>query len=116
MPEEMSESFICPITGNAFVTPVITRDGHTYEEDAIRQWFALGHRTSPLTNLPLRSTALVPNLTLRRAMDEEASRKRKREGEEKKTLSNFEAHLARTIRAWGDQDGLSPWLVKVRAQ
>jgi len=46
------------------VDPVICSDGTTYERAAIEAWLA-GHSTSPLTNLPLEHTDLVPNLALR---------------------------------------------------
>ncbi len=29
--------------------PVIAADGHSYEKEAITQWFSSGHNTSPLT-------------------------------------------------------------------
>ena len=56
---------VCPITQDSFVDPVVTADGHTYERWAIQAWFNTGRTTSPLTNLPLRSLDLFPNLALR---------------------------------------------------
>merc|ERR1719265_65194 len=50
----------CPITGEAMRKPVMTCDGHVYEEDAIKRWFEQGRRTSPLTNLELLNTNLQP--------------------------------------------------------
>lgn len=43
------------------------QDGNTYEESAIRDWISR-HPTSPMTNLPLSSFQLVPNLNLRSAI------------------------------------------------
>jgi len=40
------------------VNPVVTCDGHIYEEEAIKRWFAQGKQTSPLTNLQLASLEL----------------------------------------------------------
>ena len=41
-------------------------DGHTYERVAIEEWLATGSRTSPTTNEPLQSTALIPQFTVKR--------------------------------------------------
>ena len=49
--------------------PVVCDDGHSYEETAIRRWLELSRR-SPMTNEPLRSAHVVPNVALRRAIDE----------------------------------------------
>jgi hypothetical protein len=40
---------------------------HRYEREAIAGWIAT-HSTSPMTNLPLASMALTPNLALRSAI------------------------------------------------
>ena len=50
-------------------------DGHTYEKVAIEQWF-LKARTSPTTNEPLASLALLPNHAIRCAIAEEMERRR----------------------------------------
>jgi hypothetical protein len=42
---------------------------HRYEREAIAGWIAT-HSTSPMTNLPLASMALTPNLALRSAIKE----------------------------------------------
>ncbi len=59
---------VCPITHEPFVDPVVTADGHTYERWAIERWFEDGNFTSPLTNLPLSSRRLAPNVALRLAL------------------------------------------------
>jgi len=56
--------FFCPITQDIMTDPVCTIDGHTYEREAIEQWF-IHHNTSPLTGLPLASLNLRPNMGLR---------------------------------------------------
>jgi U-box domain len=50
--------------------PYIAADGFTYEKDAIRQWLRRGHNTSPMTNLALQHSNLIPNLVLRSAIRE----------------------------------------------
>jgi hypothetical protein len=53
----------CPITQSAATHPVITADGQTYEEEALRQWFRRCQQqagrgkarfTSPTTNCELK--------------------------------------------------------------
>ena len=43
-------------------------DGHTYEREAIQNWFLTGRQTSPMTNAPLEDQKLVPNRALRKAI------------------------------------------------
>jgi len=57
---------MCPISYTLFEDPVFTADGQTYERASIRRWFDDGHSTSPLTNLKLPHTKLVPNFAMRR--------------------------------------------------
>ncbi|KAF3793586.1 putative LRR receptor-like serine/threonine-protein kinase [Nymphaea thermarum] len=48
--------------------PHLAADGYTYEKEAIQVWLNGGHRTSPMTNLPLSHSNLTPNLALRSAI------------------------------------------------
>jgi ubiquitin-protein ligase/uncharacterized protein YegL len=50
----------CPMTQELFQEPVVTQDGHTYEDAAIRKWLRMA-QTSPLTGLRLSSTQLHVN-------------------------------------------------------
>lgn len=43
------QAFICPITREIMIEPVLCIDGHTFEKEAILAWFATGHISSPLT-------------------------------------------------------------------
>ncbi|KAK7242761.1 sacsin [Aureococcus anophagefferens] len=61
---EPPAEFLCAITRECMVDPVIAADGFSYERSAIERWFR-AKRTSPQTNAPLASTALVPNIALR---------------------------------------------------
>ncbi|GMH36460.1 hypothetical protein BSKO_04328 [Bryopsis sp. KO-2023] len=69
----------CPLTQKPLQDPVIADDGHTYEREAIQRWLDSGYRRSPLTNLPLSSTRLLPNhmaksiLTIRQASGQSQS-------------------------------------------
>lgn len=64
------QSFKCPITHEVMRDPVMTQDGHVYESDAIQEWFRRGHRTSPVTGAVLVNLALLPEVPLRRAIEE----------------------------------------------
>jgi hypothetical protein len=52
------------------VDPVVVLDGHSYSSDAIQDWFRLGRLSSPCTNERLASHQLVPNHSLRKAMEQ----------------------------------------------
>ena len=59
----------CPITQEVMEDPVVCADGMTYERAYIESWL-LAHDTSPLTNQPLASKMLVPNIALKQAIGE----------------------------------------------
>uniref|UniRef100_A0A5B6YL82 RING-type E3 ubiquitin transferase n=1 Tax=Davidia involucrata TaxID=16924 RepID=A0A5B6YL82_DAVIN len=62
--------FICPIFQEIMQDPHVAADGFTYEAEALRGWLESGHDTSPMTNLKLAHCNLVPNHTLRSAIQE----------------------------------------------
>ena len=62
--EDVPEAFICPLTLEVMVDPVIASDGHCYERLAIEEWFQKS-KMSPITGVPLQTTLLFPNFTLK---------------------------------------------------
>ncbi|XP_018539263.1 WD repeat, SAM and U-box domain-containing protein 1 isoform X2 [Lates calcarifer] len=62
------DEFLCPITRELMKEPVIAADGYSYEREAIESWINTKNRSSPMTNLPLLTTLLTPNHTLRMAI------------------------------------------------
>ncbi|KAF6732651.1 WD repeat, SAM and U-box domain-containing protein 1 [Oryzias melastigma] len=62
------DEFTCPITRELMREPVIAADGYSYEREAIESWINTKNRTSPMTNLPLLTTLLTPNHTLKMAI------------------------------------------------
>lgn len=56
--------FLCPITHDVMVEPVLAADGHSYEHESIARWLR-DHKTSPVTGKILSSKQLTPNLHLR---------------------------------------------------
>ena len=65
--ENIPPHFICPINKEIMIRPVFASDGYTYEADAIEKWFDATQTKarSPITNLPLTDTILIPNYGLR---------------------------------------------------
>jgi len=61
--------YLCPITLEIMVDPVMTSDGDTYERAAIEEWFSLGNTTSPRTRRSLPNQNLISNNTLRRVIE-----------------------------------------------
>ena len=62
--EPTSDSFICCISRELMVDPVICSDGHTYDRKNIQKWLEISSR-SPKTNLILSNKTLIPNLAIR---------------------------------------------------
>ncbi|KAM3877494.1 WD repeat, SAM and U-box domain-containing protein 1 [Diretmus argenteus] len=62
------DEFLCPITRELMREPVIAADGYSYEKEAIESWINTKNRSSPMTNLPLFTTLLTPNHTLKMAI------------------------------------------------
>ena len=62
-------SFLCPISLELMLDPVICADGQSYERDNIVAWLD-ENNTSPVTGLPFPSRALIPNYALRDAIDD----------------------------------------------
>ncbi|XP_044744374.1 WD repeat, SAM and U-box domain-containing protein 1-like isoform X2 [Coccinella septempunctata] len=66
--EDIPYDFLCPITHEVMLEPVVCSDGFTYERRAITEWFMAGKYTSPMTNEPLVTTAYKMNNELRNAI------------------------------------------------
>jgi hypothetical protein len=62
------DELLCPITGELFIDPVVAADGHSYERVAFARWMN-ERQVSPLTNLPLKSTNVVPNTALKKLVE-----------------------------------------------
>ena len=59
-----NDDLTCPITLELFRDPVVAKDGHVYEREAITRWI-LQHGTSPFTREPLQINDLRPDDRLR---------------------------------------------------
>lgn len=61
---EVPPHFICPITREVMLYPVVASDGQSYEKFAIVAWLK-EHNTSPMTNKIMKSNKIIQNFTLR---------------------------------------------------
>ncbi|KAM0062844.1 putative transcription factor C2H2 family [Helianthus debilis subsp. tardiflorus] len=60
------DEFKCPVSLEIMSDPVILSSGHTFDRFSIQRWLDAGHRTCPVTKLPLSSNpSLIPNHALR---------------------------------------------------
>ena len=62
---EVPPELQCPLSFEVMSDPVMNVAGQTYERSAIEKWFAMGHRTDPMSGAVLESTFLVPNVLVR---------------------------------------------------
>ena len=63
------ENFICPISFEIMLDPVVTADGYTFERSAISRWLE-GHNTSPLTGLELENKTLTSIFAFKNSIEE----------------------------------------------
>jgi len=69
MSTKIPNEWLCPITTEIMINPVIGRDGHTYEKEAIEKWLD-NKNTSPITNVVMHKDDLVPNIALRKIIQD----------------------------------------------
>lgn len=62
-------SFVCPLTGQIMLDPVITCTGYSYERSAIEKWLK-NNNTCPTTKVVLSNKNLLPNHTLKKFIEE----------------------------------------------
>eukprot|EP00935_MAST-01C_sp_MAST-1C-sp1_P001750 g1750.t1 len=60
---EVPDDYLCPITRELMVDPVIAADGFAYEREAIERWVQT-KKSSPKTNLALNHTMFAPHTNL----------------------------------------------------
>ena len=66
--KSLEDNFTCSISGEIFRNPVVAQDGHTYERASIERWLTI-KKTSPMTNQRMLHDTLIPNHTLKSAID-----------------------------------------------
>ncbi|XP_059439083.1 U-box domain-containing protein 8 [Corylus avellana] len=66
MTTQLPDDFKCPISLEIMSDPVILSSGHTFDRSSIQRWLDAGHRSCPVTKLPLPDNpVLIPNHALR---------------------------------------------------
>lgn len=63
--EELLTDFLCPITQEIFINPVIAEDGNCYEKYAIEYWLTHGNIRTPLSPQPV-PIKFIPNISLKK--------------------------------------------------
>ncbi|CAJ2663085.1 unnamed protein product [Trifolium pratense] len=91
---EPLQSFYCPITHDVMVEPVETSSDQTFERSAIEKWFEEGNKLCPLTMIPLDTSVLRPNKTLKQSIEE---------WKDRNTMITI-ATLKEKIHQFGDDD------------
>ena len=59
------KEYVCPISMELMVDPVVAQDGLTYERESIARWFSTGKTRSPVTNAELPDQTLIQNHAVR---------------------------------------------------
>ncbi|XP_010250472.1 PREDICTED: U-box domain-containing protein 44-like isoform X2 [Nelumbo nucifera] len=62
------DSFTCPLCKDIMTDPVAILCGHSFERQAIQEYFRIGETTCPTCRLHLPSQELTPNLSLRNSI------------------------------------------------
>ena len=62
------DEFICPITYELLMDPMVAQDGHTYEKASIETWLKTNHK-SPLTAEAMGDN-IVPNFNLKKLIQD----------------------------------------------
>ncbi|KAG7394873.1 hypothetical protein PHYBOEH_004526 [Phytophthora boehmeriae] len=100
------EQLICPITGCAMKDPVVAADGHSYEREAILQWFR-NSDMSPMTGMHMPTTQVFPNFTLRQLSEEVQAAAARRQQAKRRRHRRLSATVAqKTEHTSQEQDGL----------
>jgi len=61
---ETPVEFLCPITGQLMIDPLMCRTGFNFERNAILEWLQKHSQTCPMTRKAIRASDLVPNCAL----------------------------------------------------
>jgi hypothetical protein len=65
MSAQHPKNFVCPLTKDLMIDPVMDSEGNSYEREAIMRWLSLVP-TSPITHMPLTENDLCDNNALRK--------------------------------------------------
>ncbi|CAI5727541.1 hypothetical protein KXD40_005624 [Peronospora effusa] len=91
--EPVPEQLIGPITGCPMLDPVVAADGHSYEREAILQWFATSD-ISPMTGMHMPTKQIFSNFTLRQLSEEVQAAATRRQQAKRRRHHRHSAALA----------------------
>ncbi|CAI5724230.1 unnamed protein product [Peronospora destructor] len=91
--EPVPEQLIGPITGCPMLDPVVAADGHSYEREAILQWFATSD-ISPMTGMHMPTKQIFSNFTLRQLSEEVQAAATRRQQAKRRHRHRHSAALA----------------------
>ncbi|EDQ92110.1 uncharacterized protein MONBRDRAFT_22946 [Monosiga brevicollis MX1] len=98
---EIPNEYLCSITYDIMVDPVVAADGFSYERESIARWFE-EHTTSPMTGKELPSRILLPNHALRIVIRDFCEQKGVQLADlpvqQELSASDVQRHLASTVR------------------
>jgi len=97
--ELLPPSCRCPITQDVFLSPVVASDGHTYEKQALLNWFSSGSYTSPMTRVQLNPRALYPNRAMKALIDD-YKKLHRRHSQLEATMSEDDGDESTTQSTW----------------
>jgi U-box domain len=91
--------FLCPISMAVMVDPwTDPASGITYEREAIKAWLIRGKQKCPITRRDLQASSLVPNLKLKRAINEWQQEQRKNGVDDNPDVNDLPRSLSKS--AW----------------
>ena len=64
------DKYLCPITRQIMIEPVVDALGNTYDKEAIQAWLKTKKNTSPKTNQELPNQNLTPNNSIKAEITE----------------------------------------------
>lgn len=110
--KEIPNEFMCPITGEIMMEPVIASDGETYDRSGIEAWMR-GWDTSPITTERLAHKWLTPNRNMARCIQmfrekidqSERGRGLRRDGHTELCRQELVAALERIVQQMPDIGG-----------
>jgi hypothetical protein len=98
---EIPPSFLCPITHDIMRDPyIVAETGHSYDRVSIVNWL-VSNMTDPKTNHVLTSKTLLPNHTLRGAIDDFLDALHRRQGPADQIPPPATPRPHYIVRTWG---------------
>eukprot|EP00906_Rhabdomonas_costata_P025003 RCo035834 len=102
MDGEPPSDMLCPITHELMITPVMDREGHNFEKQAITQWLS-SHSECPVGREPLTADQLYLNRGLKQQIEDWKARRSRTDAQ----FSSFFSSPSSSIPSGGSRGGYS---------